>query len=66
MPPSDDIRTYLFKMRMGYTLIIYIKEDWVKIYLGREINGVEVLFMQYEIFGTGREWSCGNNPDVLD
>ena len=53
-PTGDDIRTCLFKMWMGFTLIIYIREEWVKIYLGRVINGVEVLFLQYEIYGTGR------------
>ncbi len=53
-PTGDDIRTCLFKMRMGFTLIIYIREEWVKIYLDRVINGVEVLFLQYEIYGTGR------------
>ena len=53
-PTGDDVRTYVFNMRKGYSLIVYVWEDRVKIYLGREVNGVEVLFLQYEIHGTGR------------
>ena len=53
-------------MRLGYTLIVYIKENWIKIYLGREYNGVEVLFLDYEIYGTGLS-SCsdGSLPDLV-
>jgi hypothetical protein len=53
-PTGDDVRTYVFNMRKGYSLIVYVWEDKVKIYLGREVNGVEVLFLQYEIHGNGR------------
>ena len=50
-PTTETIRTYVFNMRLGYTLIVYIKENWIKIYLGREYYGVEVLFLDYEIYG---------------
>ena len=65
-PTTEIIRTYVFNMRLGYTLIVYIKENWIKIYLGREYNGVEILFLDYEIYGTGLS-SCseGSLPDLV-
>ena len=65
-PTTEIIRTYIFKMRLGYTLIVCIKENWIKIYLGREYNGVEVLFLEYEIYGSGlSNVGEGSLPDLV-
>ena len=65
-PTTEIIRTYVFNMRMGCTLIVYIKQNWIKIYLGREYNGVEVLFLDYEIYGSGlSNVGEGSLPDLV-
>ena len=65
-PTTEIIRTYVFNMRTGYTPIVYIKQNWIKIYLGREYNGVEVLFLDYEIYGSGlSNVGEGSLPDLV-
>ena len=65
-PTTEIIRTYIFNMRLGYTLIVYVKENWIKIHLGRKYNGVDFLFLDYEIYGSGlSSVGEGSLPDLV-